>query len=329
MAEETNIDDEVVVHIDAETEKPPAEGDVKVTTEDPVAEAKAQFAKLEQERDAERARREQAEHIARAAHQTAESARREAESARSEIADSQLGGVSAGIAAAEAEATAAEQAYAAAMEAGNFAEAAKAQRRMSRAEAEGLRLTEAKNDIEARKVERRIEADTRPQPQPQQIDDPVERLARQSTQRTADWIRAHPDWIRDQKKAAKLTAAHWNAVAEGITQDSDAYFDYVETSVGLRSSDGVVPVKAHTRRVSPPVAPVASGNSGASQGGQEVRLSKKEAEAATDGTHIWNYEDPTGQRRWKKGDPIGIQEFARRKAAMIKQGQYDRSYTEQ
>ena len=79
-----------------------------------------------------------------------------------------------------------------------------------------------------------------------------------------------------------------------------------------------------------PVAPVHQSSGGTNGGGDTVTLTKGEAAAATDGiTHVWNYPDPTGKNRWKVGDPIGIQEFARRKREMMRQGVYDRTYTEQ
>jgi hypothetical protein len=78
------------------------------------------------------------------------------------------------------------------------------------------------------------------------------------------------------------------------------------------------------RKASPPVAPV-NGNGASSSGSaaSEVRLSKNEALSATDGTHVWNYDDPSGQNRWKKGQPIGVEEFARRKRELLKRGAYD------
>ena len=82
-----------------------------------------------------------------------------------------------------------------------------------------------------------------------------------------------------------------------------------------------------------PVAPVngggGSGGAGNGAGAITVSLSKAEAAAATDGTLSWNYDDPSGNKRFKKGDPIGVQEFARRKREMKAQGLYDKSLTEQ
>jgi len=54
-------------------------------------------------------------------------------------------------------------------------------------------------------------------------------------------------------------------------------------------------------------------------------LTKGEAASATDGTLQWNYDDPTGQNRWKKGDVIGLAEMARRKHEGMKAGLYDKN----
>ena len=57
-----------------------------------------------------------------------------------------------------------------------------------------------------------------------------------------------------------------------------------------------------------------------------MRLTKGEAQSATDGTLVYNFDDPSGHKKFKKGDPIGIEEMARRKREMKKQGLYDRNY---
>jgi hypothetical protein len=80
------------------------------------------------------------------------------------------------------------------------------------------------------------------------------------------------------------------------------------------------------------VAPVgqASGG-GTSGGGPEVRLSKNEVNAANDGTHVWAENDLRAGRikdKSKIGEPIGTQEFARRKYQMMKDGAYGSQYTE-
>jgi hypothetical protein len=61
-------------------------------------------------------------------------------------------------------------------------------------------------------------------------------------------------------------------------------------------------------------------------GGMTVKLTQREATAATDGTIVWNHDDKAG--KFKRGDPIGHAEFARRKVQMQKEGHYDKSYSE-
>lgn len=77
-----------------------------------------------------------------------------------------------------------------------------------------------------------------------------------------------------------------------------------------------------------PAAPVNGSGGSGGNGGTEVVLTRGEAAAADDGTHVWNYDDPSPAKKFRKGDPIGRQEFARRKLALTKQGAYDRSYVE-
>lgn len=330
----TSQQDDVIVAIEPEL---PLDGKQQqanggATDDAAISDLREQFNSLKSQQEAtETARRNAEERAARWAAQ-AEAATREVASARSEIADRELDTVTTGISAAESEASAAEAAYAKAMEEGNFADAGKAQRRMARAEAQIERLNEAKADIEARRAQDRaqdkggrkeapIEA---PQRAPTQ-DDPVEAYIAGRTEPTANWLRAHKDFITDPRKNAKLTAAHWNAVGEGLSPDTPEYFEHVETFVGLKQA----PKKDTRRKPGAPVAPVTASSGGTNGGGHEVRLSKMEATAATDGTLVWNYDDPSPQKKFKKGDPIGIVEFARRKKAMTEQGLYDKSYTEQ
>ena len=271
-------------------------------------------------------------------------AEQDAQTARTEVTDSRLSTVESGLASAQTEASAAEAAYAAAMEAGNFADAAKQQRRMARAEAESVRLTEAKADLEIAKASPRVER-RKEEPRDAPRSDQVETFINTRDSATQAWLRNHMDDARvlatgnDQRRAAKLNAADNDAVAEGFERGSKDYFAHIENFLGMtqkeepkaNGQDGKVQVNAHQRRS--PAAPVAPVNAGSSAGatnggGTEVRLTKGEAQSATDGTLVYNYDDPSPQKKFKKGDPIGIQEFARRKKAMAARGEYDKSYTE-
>jgi hypothetical protein len=283
----------------------------------------------------ERERRTAAERVAVSERQEREKIGRERDTAREEVTDRELDSINTGIAAAQTEAEAASGEYKAAFDEGNGAKMAAAQRKIARAEAKAVRLDEAKADLEARKATKAESRGEQRQEQARQASaDPVEAYVQGRTEPTANWLRSHAEWVTDPRKNAKLTAAHYAAVSEGLAPDTEQYFESVETFIGLRENEAKTEAKTEAKangaakpRKGPPVAPVNNGGGGGG-GGIEVNLSRKEAEAAIDGTHIWNYDDPSPHKRFKKGDPIGTQEFARRKLKMTAQGLYDRTYVE-
>jgi len=323
-------DEEITVTLEPEVS---GEDQAKVETvvtddkPDPVRELKSQYEDMERKADTERQAREDAERRTAEAVRDAARAREEAAAATTRATDSEYETVASGLDAAQAEATSAEQEYKVAFEAGDAGAMSTAQRKMARAEAKIMRFDEAKADIEARKTETPKRKDeTRTETR---ADDPVEAYIANRTEPTKKWLRAHKDYITDAKKNAKLTAAHYNALGEGIATDSVEYFDSVEKFIGLTKTDDKPRAQNGTYKPKrPPAAPVNGSGGGTNGGGTEVRLSANEAKAAQDGTHVWNYDDPSGQKRFKKGDVIGVQEFARRKLEMQRQGLYDKSYTE-
>jgi hypothetical protein len=337
-------DQEIEVQIEGES---PPEGEVATEPKpDPVAELKSQFDEITRTAAAEKSAREAAERRAAEAQRAAEAARKEAASARTEVADSQLDSVTTGLAAAESEASSAEAEYAAFMEKGDFVNAAKSQRRIASAEAKIVRLNEAKADLEARKTSPRTE-DTRTDRKRDESgrfvsDDPVEAFIATRTEPTANWLREHRDWLTDARKNKKLTAADADAQAEGHVPDTPAYFDYVERFLGLKKDEAEPKAEINgaaktppARKTAPPVAPVNGGggahSSGDGRGAITVSLTAGEAKAAQDGTHQWGKHDlAAGRIKDAKlvGQPIGVQEYARRKSFMQKQGAYDKSFTE-
>jgi hypothetical protein len=143
--------------------------------------------------------------------------------------------------------------------------------------------------------------------------DPIEAFISGRASATQAWLRAHPDDARalalsvagqasvdDQRRSAKINAAHNDAVAEGLDPDTPKYFAYVEEFLERRSrpsrSGSDEPKVNFIRRDDPTPA-------------GHVRLSKAEYEKATDGTLVWNYGP-------NKGKPLGAHEYARRKIAM-------------
>ena len=241
---------------------------------------------------------------------------------RKEVTSSQLDTVLSGIQAAEAEATAAEREYVAAAEAGDFAAQARAQRKISGAEARIQRLKEAEGDL---KDQAATKPAKREEPRQQPTTDPIEQFTHGMSAKSAAWIRAHPDCVTDAKKNARMLAAHNLAMADDIAVDSPEYFERIEAGITpvTKKADEPKPVNI---RPSAPVAPTGNAGGGMSGGGQTVTLTRREVEAANDGSIVWNFSDPGG--KFKKDDPIGNVEFARRKSIMQKQGHYDRQYTE-
>ncbi len=256
-------------------------------------------------------------------------AERELDTTRQQLADTkkeatsnQLDTVLSGIQAAESELKSAKQEFVTAAEAGNFSAQADAQERIAEAKARVLRLREAEGDLKDQAKEKPVQRqETRQQPS----HDPVEAFTKGMSSKSAAWIRSHPDCVTDPRKNARMLAAHNLAMADDIPVDSDEYFQRIEA--------GITPAKVQQQQEQPnkvnirpsaPVAPAGNGSGGMNGGGQTVTLTLREVTAAEDGTHVWNYDDKNG--KFKKGDPIGRQEFARRKIIMKKEGHYDKSW---
>jgi len=311
MADE---EQEVIIKIEQEVEPAPV---VVAEDKDPaLKDLVAQYKELERKEAESRAARDEAAQRAAKSEADATRARHEAQTARQQVTTSNLETVTAAIQNANAEVAAAKRDIKLAGEAGDYEALAEAQERLSGAKTLALRYDEAKSDLEER---------VKAPPRKEVTDDPVEAYVQGRTAPTAAWLRAHADYITDSRKNAKLTAAHWNAVGDGLSPDTSEYFEHVEKFIGIGKMEE--PAKAPARRASPAAAPVDNSAGGGTNGsGNEVRLSQREAAAAVDGTHVHNYDDPSGKKRFKKGDPIGVQEVARRKWEMTKQGVCDRSY---
>lgn len=338
-------DDEIVVELDKET---PITTDAAKAVEQKTAPADAAIEDLKQQHetlkaDAERERSDRiaAQQRADAERQARVAAEQQLGAAKTEITDSRLGTVEQGIAAAKNEADAAEAAWADAQEKGDWKRAAAEQRKMANAEARMVQLESAKADLEIQKAQPRQQTIQR---QPTESDI-VEQFLSGCKPGTRDWLRNHPDEAKalaldsNPRRRSKLNAAHADAIAEGYEDGSSDYIAHVEKFLGMTKKEGPatngktngkVEVAAHTRKApAATVAPVSASSGGVNGGENVVKLTQGEAQAAQDGTHVWNYDDPSDQKRFKKGDPIGIQEFARRKKAMQDQGLYDRTLVTQ
>jgi hypothetical protein len=190
---------------------------------------------------------------------------------------------------AKLEADLAERDFAAASETGDFAKQANASRRMSSAEA---RLAEA---------EGRVGYLQRQPAQPQQ----------QYSSRASEWFNKNPEYLSDARKNSMVIGAHHMAIGEGHVPDSDDYYRYVESKLGIHGN-GTGP----------------SRNGGGD--GRSVTLSKSEVEMANSGAIVWNVgdKDLNGQII-RSGDPrvgtaIGTKAYGYRKLQMQKAGFMDR-----
>lgn len=310
----------------ATTEVKKAEAKATVDVKDPaLQDLMAQYKELETKAKANEERAEEESRRRAQAEQEAARHREDAETSRKRETSSHLDTITTAIAASEGDVEGAKAAIRAAKASGDVEAEIEAQDRLAKARATLIRLDEAKQDIEAR---------TKAPPKKIQPTDPVEAFVQGRTAPTANWIRKHPEYVQSEKGLKKLTAADAVAQAEDLIPDTPEYFARVEEYLGLRKTEVEAEKKAPTEaaQVKPrtPAPPVAPGSAVASNGnaasGTSVTLTAREAAAAVDGTVCWNWNDPNG--KFKKGDPIGVQEFARRKLALTKQGAYDRSYSE-
>jgi hypothetical protein len=123
--------------------------------------------------------------------------------------------------------------------------------------------------------------------------DPVEEMAASVSPRSAEWIRQHRDIVSTERGRSKVLAAHSDAIAEGMTPDTYAYFAHINRFVGGRGGT--------------------QGQQKASYGsrGPTVKLTAEQYKAATDGSLTYN----SGPKR---GQPLGPAEYARRILAMQK-----------
>ena len=235
---ETAVDDIIVKNV----EQAPPPKKREVTPREGIQELKQ---KLELERQA----RIEAENRERAAAS-------QAHAMRSEVADNQRQLVSNTLDFVRQERATLKAAYSQALAAGDFDAAAELNDRIADMAAKILDLENGKAAMEAQAQ--------RPQaPQPP-VGDVVEAFASRLTPRSASWVRAHPEYVKNPRLNQKMIAAHQMAVADGIEPDTDEYFGYVEDILQVKnqphrdSGDDAMSGAAKTvqRRSSPAAAPV-------------------------------------------------------------------------
>ena len=182
-----------------------------------------------------------------------------------------------------------EKDYADALSVGDFQQAAKLQTALSMQTSQLSQLEQGKSYLESRPKKE-------PPPPPAPAD-PVEAFAARLSARSADWVRAHPECVRDSRMQQKMIAAHQLAVADGVEPDTDEYFARVEETIGLNKpparraaevehdeEDALSSAATEVKRrapAAPPAAPVSrSGGPGSPRGGNTIRLTPQQRETA-------------------------------------------------
>jgi len=234
--------------------------------------------KLKKQLEEEQKARQDAQSRAQNAEREAAAARAAEAVAKTESADNRLHVVTTAIASVTQSIDIAESEYAKALAEGDHARAAKINRDMvvNSAKLEGLER--AKQNLEqAPKV----------QPKPV-VTDPVEQFASRLSPRSAEWLRAHPDFVRNPRLNRQMIRAHEDAVDDGITPDTDAYFEAIETKLNLRTPNvsqvgdaDTAPQRATGgRSTAPAAAPVSRSGAGNGSKPRSIRLTPEMREAA-------------------------------------------------
>ena len=234
----------------------------------------------------------------------------------------------------ETETAALEENLAVAYASQDYSQVAKLQRKMTALEVERQAIEQGSPSPPL--TEGRVVRE--PERQPPRGADLVEGFAATLDPAAAAWIRAHPEYVTDHNKNVRMRAHHALVVADGFTASTPEYFAEMEKRLGMTKNGSDVEggksaaasPAARSSMPARPAAPVGGSSNGASAVGKtKVTLSKSEFKTATDGTLQWGYDDPTGKKRWRKGDPIGAPEYARRKAAQMAEGKFETPYVQQ
>ena len=235
-------DGEPVVEIVDET--------VQANDDKPEKDVDKALEKLNKKLEKERKARIEAEALAREA---AEQARM----AQNEASDSNLHLVSGAIESVKRDQEILKANLRDAMAIGDYDKAAELQEQMT---ANITNLRQLERGFEEMKQQPRMQPQA---PAPRELT--VDSLIEQVTPRSAEWLKKNRDALPDARSIRVMARAHEDAVDYGIVPESDAYFQFVENSLGINSTRRSIPEvdsvmsdasSAKQRRSAPPSAPV-------------------------------------------------------------------------
>jgi len=200
---------------------------------------------------------------------------------RTDREDAEYNSVLTAIAAEQSAMEKAEADYAAAASMGDWAAAAKAQRAMSIAGSRLDRLEDGKRSFDSRR-----ESKTAEPPRQTAQGDPIEAQiqAMQMPEEGKAWLRSHRDYLTDQRKNAKLQAAHFEAL-DAAPIGTPKYIEALEGALGLRQEREPEPAPQPQKRSIPMTAPVSREVPTAASGTRKqatMRLTEEERKIARD-----------------------------------------------
>ena len=173
------------------------------------------------------------------------------------------------------------------MSIGDYDRAAELQETMSMNSAKLIQLEQGLQDMKSRPRTEPV----RPVAPPQNRGPDIDTLIQQVTPLSAQWLQSNRDNLREPRSFRVMARAHEDAIDHGIIPESNEYFRFVESRLGIsdnqrdpyNNSDASMssassPVQ---RRQSPPAAPVSRQASSSSPRTHVVKLTPAQREAAS------------------------------------------------
>jgi hypothetical protein len=267
--EETKKDEPEIEIIDEKAAKEPE------IEKAPIIEPQEGIQELKKRLEAEKAARIDAEKRAREANFHADRARDNAKDANYQLVVNALETV-------KERSDALKAAHKEAMSVGDYDKVAELQEAMS---INAYQMNELKRGERALKEQMQAEEEAAKRQPPRQAELPgdiIEQMAQTVSPKSASWLLKNKEHLSGEREIRKMFRAHEDAVDDGLKTDSDEYFSFIESRLGLNKqveedvmSEAAAP--APRRAPQPPPAPV----SRSPQRSNVVRLTKDQAEMAS------------------------------------------------
>ena len=248
--------------------------------DDAIKSVEAQLRQKEAELEAERGERQRiASELARAKAAEAE--------ARGHVAQSDYERVQGYLAAAKSKEDSLKRDIRQASELGEHERLAELQMEAARVAARKLQYEDAKQsmEIQAQQDQRRRPAETEAEPERFVHRDPFEARIAALSPKSQAWLREHPECVTDDVTNSKVLWGHKAALKSGLRVDTPEYFSFLDQHMGyaeaLDDGDDEVEIEAPSVRRAAPAAPVSRDSRMGQVAPGKYRLSREEAETAT------------------------------------------------